>query len=295
MKVAIIGIGKWGKNLVKEFGSVCEIKYACHRGNTDEAVFMRENFPNIKVTTNIDEILNDQEVSAVLVATPPASHYEIAKKIVQSHKHLFIEKPACINSTELLDISQVAEQNNLIINIGYEFVHHPAIKTLEELIQRSNIEKIFLSWSKLGTFEDSAILNLLVHEISIIKKLCPGELKIESISTTNVISPTDIVDCSFKIGNVEIKSHINRVSPLKSKTVTVITDKDCYIWSNNDLYRVDKDKKTLEQIQVDNTSPLRVEALDFIDCIERSKQPITDSKFGIEIHEILESLPSDQS
>src|SRR5882724_6338045 len=159
--IALIGVGLWGKNLLKEFSAHTDVTWVCHKGSGESATFLTENYPNIPSTTSYADILNDSSVEAVVVATPTVTHFEIGMAVLQANKHLFLEKPGCTQSHELEQLCVEAEKRNLVFTVGYEFVHHPARKKISELIGSEAVRNIHAEWFKWGTFADSAIPHLL--------------------------------------------------------------------------------------------------------------------------------------
>src|SRR5437868_5512719 len=113
MKVAIIGTGRWGKVLLGEISKLAEVKYQC------DSKF------------DLSQVWNDPEIKAVFVATPTSTHFEIANKVLDSGKHLFLEKPGTTNSADLGKLVEKAEEKKLKFAVGYEFPHHPAVQKLK--------------------------------------------------------------------------------------------------------------------------------------------------------------------
>ena len=107
-KIAIIGIGRWGKVLLKEFTKQADI-FCCDLKESDDAkIFLKENYPNLPITTDYHKILSDESIEAVVIATPTKTHFEIANQALENKKHVFLEKPGGTNSQDLEKLNKKA-------------------------------------------------------------------------------------------------------------------------------------------------------------------------------------------
>ncbi|HEY4515896.1 MAG TPA: Gfo/Idh/MocA family oxidoreductase [Candidatus Paceibacterota bacterium] len=268
LKVAMIGIGRWGKILLGELGTQAEVKYECDS------------------KTDLVTVFSDPEVQAVFIATPTNTHFDIASKALEADKHVFLEKPGTTDSNDLEKLVRKAEEKNLKLAIGYEFPHHSAAKKLRELLKSKKMKNMFFEWHKWGTFNDDAVMHLLCHEISIAKSL-GIELVPVSCKYTKVISNSDILETAFKH---DIKSVINRASPIKQKTLTVLTLEGGYIWNNDDLFEINTETRVLDKIDLPETTPVAEEISDFLSAIKENREPKTDGQFALEIYKIIEKV-----
>ncbi len=287
-KIALIGAGNWGKKLLRELSDLAEVKSVVAKGNPDTISFIKDNFPFIKLGSDINEILKDDEISSVFVATPTDTHYEIALKILFANKHLFLEKPGGKNSKELSEIAKIAKEKDLTLALGYEFIHHPALQKIIGEVGNKKINYVNMEWFKWGTFKDAIPAHLLSHEVSIIKYLTKSNVVISNFKQYGTISTSDISHCYMKSGDTIINSTINRVSPEKRKTVTIKCSDTSYIWNNNDLFVIENEK--LEKIDIDSDSPLKLEILDFFEAIEKRTEPKANGSFALEVFQVIEKL-----
>ena len=262
MKVALIGIGRWGKVLLGELCKLAEVKYQCDS------------------KTDLEQVFNDPEIKAVFIATPTETHFDIANKALDAGKHVFLEKPGTTNSIDLEKLVKLAEAKKLKFAVGYEFLHHPAAQKLKELISDKKIASLYFEWQKWGTFKDDAVVHLLCHEISIAKFL-GLELKPLSCKKTGVISDSDILETEFEDN---IKSLINRVSSIKQKTVTIILENEAYSWSNNELFEIVGEE--LLKIDLPNITPVSAEIRNFL----TSENPLCNGSFALGVYKIIEQV-----
>jgi predicted dehydrogenase len=260
-KIALIGVGRWGKNLQAELSKLAEIKYICDS------------------KTELEPVLSDPEIEAVFIATPTETHFELAKGALEAGKHVFLEKPGTTSSVDLEKLVNLAETKGLKLAIGYEFPHHPAARKLKELMKNKKVRNIFFDWQKWGTFKDDSIKHLFCHEVSI-AKLLGLEVMPHLLQKIRVISDSDIVE----IESENIKFRINRASSTKQKTVTVLTDNGNYVWSNNELFEIVGEE--LKKIEISNTTPVAAELKDFLG----SDKPLCDGQFALEVYKVIESV-----
>jgi len=290
-KTAVVGVGRWGKNLLKEFDKQTEVIWCCHKNSIDSISFLAENYPNIKTTSSLEDILNDSSVEAVVVATPTKTHFEIAKKILEKNKHLFLEKPGCSKVSELGQLSKEAEKRDITFAVGYEFAHHPALKKIKELIKLENIKSIFFEWNKWGTFEDPIIPHLLSHDISIIKTLGIDYLNQKNYREQKIISKADIIEVTLENNkNIQITSYINRVSVSKNKRITFVGVSESYIWNNDNLFKIDIKNQTYLPINIGKSSSVAEEMKDFLESIKKNKKPLIDGKFALDVWETINKI-----
>lgn len=293
-KIAIIGIGRWGKNLIREFSNISgvDIISVLHNDNHETSVWLMDNYPKIQTSKSLEEICANKEIDAVVIATPIKTHFEIAKQILKSGKHVFIEKPIANNKDEALELISISNEVNKIIFVGYTFIYNQAFARLKSSIEerQEKIESIFLSWNKWGSFKENLIENLLCHDISIIMGLLDKIDQSKKLFSQGIVSKEDVTIFEFQSENIKTISTINRCSGNKQKTLIVKTDKHHYIWEDDNLFELKDEERSL--ISTSAESQLTSECKEFINIIKNSLVPKTDKYFGLEITKILDSLNS---
>jgi UDP-2-acetamido-3-amino-2,3-dideoxy-glucuronate N-acetyltransferase len=137
--IAVVGSGSWGKNLVRNFHEIGVLKAVCdvNETNFDE---LREKY-SATYTNSIDEILKDDEIKAVAIATPSETHYELAKKFLLSGRDVFVEKPLALKVDEAVELVKISEEKNLILMVDHVLQYHPAMLKLKDLIKMGNLAK----------------------------------------------------------------------------------------------------------------------------------------------------------
>lgn len=286
IKIAIVGVGRWGKNLLREFNSEAEIAYVLHQDNPKTDTMLAESYPNIQIASSYNEILGDKSVKAVVIATPTETHYDFAIKALQNGKHVFLEKPGTEGISDMIDLQKEAEKKRLKLAVGYEFAHHGAVKELRRRLDFKKLTAIHFSWIKWGTFRDHAIPHLLCHEISICNVLGLKDFQLITCFEERVVSESDIVYCNATSGAIDLSFHIDRAVPLtKSKTVKFIGENEVLIWQDDLLFRIEGEK--FVSLSIDVASPVREEVRDFLDAIRNDRPPLVDAGFAVEVWDTL--------
>ena len=131
ISIAIIGIGHWGRNLIRDFSKFCEVSYCFGKGNPENLAWVQNNFPQIKIAESIEQVLNGRKVDAVIVATPVGAHYQIAKKALLANKHVFLEKPPTTSAKQSAELLRIAKQKKVLIFTDNTFYYHPVFTKLK--------------------------------------------------------------------------------------------------------------------------------------------------------------------
>ena len=173
INIGIIGAGYWGPNLIRNFDSLeeCQVKYVAdlREGRLD---FVKENYPQIISTSNYLDILNDKEISAVVIATPVETHYKFGMEALDQGKNVYIEKPFTTSEAEAQELVALAEKNNLTLMVGHLFEYHPAVNKIKEILNNGTIGDIY--------YIDAARINMGPPEskYNVIWDLAPHDLSI---------------------------------------------------------------------------------------------------------------------
>ena len=126
-KVALAGLGYWGPNLARNFDELAELRWLCD-ASPDALDRFAARYPRAQTTTDFDELLADDELEAVVVATPAATHYELAKRALEAGKHVLVEKPPAMNAAEADDLVATAESADRVLMPGHLLLYHPAVR-----------------------------------------------------------------------------------------------------------------------------------------------------------------------
>lgn len=289
--LAIIGIGRWGKNLLREFSKVATVHRVYHQGNPENSKWLKENYPDIKTANSYQELLTDPTIDAVVIATPIKTHYELAKKALSAGKHVFVEKPITDNVKQAQELANLSANKKLTLFVGHIFSYHPVLAKIKSIAHKEPIRNAIFVWNKWGTFGEDLMVNLGSHDIATAFDLFGQPSKVEVLEKLGIVSNSDIMFLRLHFSNRRTCTiYINRVSNFKNKTVTLVTDKNVYLWENEQLFKLDKKVTTLKLIYKSIRTPLEAECTEFIKCLEQIKKPHTSGEFGLWIVRILSRI-----
>jgi len=216
--VAIIGAGRWGRNLIETLrkNPTITIAYIAYSGSDETAAWLSAHHPDIKTTTDFRNVLQDGAVDAVCVATPIDTHGAIVREALTAGKHVFVEKPLSTNTKEIAALYTLAEEKNLTLFPGYIYRFDPDFKVAWARVAGKNDIHVETRWEKYGTFETPLTVNLLVHELALVSELI-GTLALQNVARneTNV--------CDITVSGERGTAHIfiNRTQKEKKKLLTI--------------------------------------------------------------------------
>jgi predicted dehydrogenase len=170
---AVVGYGYWGPNLARNLAEREEFDFSlmCDLDPGKRAAVARR-FPHVRTTPQLGEVLADPTIDAVVVATPPQSHYALVKAALQAGKHVLVEKPLATNSADARELAALAAEQGLLLMPGHTFIYSPAVNAVRDLIQKGDIGDIHFVTSQrmnLGKYQsDGVICDLAPHDLSIL-------------------------------------------------------------------------------------------------------------------------------
>ncbi len=320
MKVAVVGYGYWGPNLVRNFSWLegVDVKYVCDldRSRLDKVSSL---FPNVSITTTeYQQILDDPEVDAIAIATPVNSHFQLSEAALQAGKHLLIEKPMTDTVESANRLVELAKEKDRVLMVDHTFLYTGAVRKIKELVDAGKIGEIYYFDSvrvNLGLFQNdvNVIWDLAPHDLSIMTYVI--DKKPVSVSAVGVSHVKDGLEniaylTVFYEDTTFAHFHMNWLSPIKVRQIMIGGSKKMVVY--NDMENTEKIKvydsgvetkpgskdelyQTLVQYRtgdmyapkLDQTEALRTECRHFIDCIVKGIRPISDGEFGVQIVKML--------
>ena len=259
VKVAIIGLGYWRPNLLRNFYQHLDVKVeAICDLDLSRVLHFKNKYKDISIaTTNYKEFLKE-EIDLIAIATPPETHYEIAKNVLLADKHVLVEKPFTRTSAEAEELIEIAEKKGLKIFVDHTFVFHPVVRKMKEIIEKGELGKIYYFDSErinLGLFQlgVNVIWDLAVHDFSIISYLFPELrfIKVKAYASKH-IHPyyEDIAHVILEADNGFIAHiHVSWISPVKIRK-TIIGGSEKMLWWD-DIHPFEKLKIYDSKIEID--------------------------------------------
>lgn len=321
MKVAVVGYGYWGPNLVRNFSWTkgVEVKWVCDK-DPSQLDRVSQMFPNVThKTSNYDEVLQDPETKAVAISTPTRSHFALAKAALEAGKHVLVEKPMTETTAQAKELVELAQKKGLVLMTDHTFVYTGAVKKIKELITQGDLGEIYYFDSvrvNLGLFQNdvNVIWDLAPHDLSILLYCLEKEpVAISAQGMAHVDGqPENIayLTCHFADKTIA-HCHLNWLSPIKIRLIMIGGSKKMLVWDdmvNTEKVKIyeagvhlDQNRENVYQALVryrtgdmwapklDGAEALKVECAHFIDCIENHKEPLTSGRFGMVIVAMLEA------
>jgi len=319
LNIAIVGTGYWGKNLVRNFATAkrCNLKYICDLNENLLAV-QKQNFPFITTSTNLDEVLRDDEIDAVAIATDVPSHFSIALKALEAGKHTYVEKPLTLKASDSSALVEFAKKKGIKLMVGHLLEYHPAVNYLKALIDSSQLGQIYYIYTQrvnLGIIRqnENAWWSLAPHDISVICYLL-GSKPVSVAANGQCYLQDDIEDVVFatiKFADGKIAHiHCSWLDPHKIRKMTIVGSEKMATFDDmqaTEKIRVyDKSAATTVDIntyaemislrfgdivipKVAGGEPLALECKHFIDCVLDGKSVRSDGLDGVQVVRILEA------
>jgi UDP-2-acetamido-3-amino-2,3-dideoxy-glucuronate N-acetyltransferase len=302
-KIAVIGCGNWGKNLVRNFYNLGFLYKVCDL-NTNLLQDVQKQYRNVQVTNRFEDVFNDPKVDGVVVSTPSFTHYELAKQALLSGKHVYVEKPVATNSAQTLELVALSNELERVLMVGHLLLYHPAVNRLKQLIQEGYLGQIKnISSDRLNTNkfrpDKSVIWDLAPHDLSMVAYL----LGQEPVDIVSVIGYQNREDGLVDDAHIDLKFpndvaghiHISWVHPVKQvKLVVRGTERTALIddtLGENKLHIFNKDNivEPLEEFpEYLDIEPLKLECQHFINCIRHGYDPKTNGQNGYHVVKVLE-------
>lgn len=291
-QIAIVGMGRWGKNLVRDFSRVSKVKICVTTGNKKNMMWLRKNYPSINFATDINQILNDSDIDAVVIATPIKSHFTIAKQSLEAKKNVFVEKPLTKTVEQAKKLVDIAKRNKLCLFVGHVFLYNEIFSKIKKIHENESIRYANFEWKKLGTFDEDIFENLLSHDLSLNLELFGMPKKIQMKSKYSFLTPVDRFSLELffsKTRRSEIT--IDRTSHYKKKTVMFTTRKNSYIWDDDKLFKFDKKSETYKQKFQSKNMPLYLECKEFIKIISAKNYSVDSAILAKKISSLILKIP----
>tara|TARA_B000000460_G_scaffold81954_1_gene57155 strand:+ start:496 stop:1482 length:987 start_codon:yes stop_codon:yes gene_type:complete len=304
LKIAQIGVGYWGPNLLRNLvtNENIIVKIAVDRSD-ERRKFIINKYPGIKVTDNTDLIFKDNDINAVVIATPVRSHFDLTMQALDSGKHVLVEKPMATNIEQVRRIRELANKKDLIAMVGHTFLFNNAVRYVKKIIDKGELGDIRYIYSQrvnLGRIRNDvdALWNFAPHDISIIQYWLNEPQPLDStINGMDYIQKgiNDVVFMNIKYpGNIMANIHVSWLDPHKIRRMTIVGSKKMAVYddlADNKITIYDKGVGQLailgEQMDFDDQTdcefiyrsgdksipkikwvePLKLEIEHFVDCI----------------------------
>jgi predicted dehydrogenase len=307
-RVAVMGCGKWGKNLARNFAELGTLAAVCDKDrDTAQSVATQYEVPSFSE----DTLFTHPEIEAIVIATEASSHEAHAEAALKAGKHVYIEKPMTLSTLAAQKLCSLAKTHNCILMVGHILNYHPAFIALKNHLQDLGpLRHIYATRLGLGRFrhQESVLWDLASHDVSLILALTQAMPQSVSAIGQAYLTPqkpaSALLTMTFSNG---LTAHIQAswLSPFKEQKLVVIGERgiavfddckpwseklqvstECLIWQEG-LCHANEGVQT-KNIPLSSSEPLKNECLHFLTCIQKGKAPLTSGQEGLRVTEVLE-------
>jgi predicted dehydrogenase len=317
-RIGVAGLGYWGPNLARNFASLpgSELRWCC-----DPSFEARERsalmFPGARFTGELDDLLGDPELDAIVLATPVSTHAELAIRVLAADKHCFVEKPLAQSVADCERVLAAVRESGRTLMVGHLLEYHPAVRKLKELTDSGELgERIYyiygnrLNLGKLRS-DENALWSLGAHDVAVVLHLAGEEPSDCGAHGESYVrrGVEDVVFCFLRFpSGLSAHLHLSWLDPHKERRLVVVgsgrmaTFDDMALEGKLTIYDkgFDEDARGYGEYitragaiycpQIPNVEPLRVECEHFVQCVRTGERPLSDGESGLRVVRVLEAL-----
>lgn len=319
VSIGVVGAGGWGKNLIRNYSELdtVELRWICDLDEDRRATVQRQ-FPARFETADVQELLDDPELDAVVVATTAPQHHPLARRVLEAGKDVYVEKPFTLSVEDARDLVRLGAERDRIVMVGHLLEYHPVVERLKEMIDDGYLGEVRYIYSQrlnLGTIrgDENAMWNFAPHDISVMLYLLgrpPTDVSARGQSyLQNGIE--DVVFLTLNFGDRMMGHvHVSWLDPHKTRKITVVASKRMAVF--DDLATTEKlrvyDKGAEVNTDYDTyaeyiglrfgditiphirtVEPLRLECEHFLSCIRDRRRPRSDGLDGLRVVDVLQA------
>ena len=315
VRIGVAGLGYWGPNLARNFSRMADLTWLCDSSpeRLERAV---AGYPGTRATSSLDDLLEDDELDAVALATPVATHAELAERVLRAGKHCFVEKPLAQSVEEAERVVAAARDGGGVLMVGHLLEYHPGVQLLKDVIDSGELGEIRYLYSNrvnLGVLrpDENALWSLGAHDVSVLLRLAgeePYECRAvgESYMREGI---EDVVFCYMRFpSGLAAHMHLSWLDPHKDRRLTVVGSKKMATFDDMKLERkltvYDKGfdeswssygeyiarSGDISSPRVSNEEPLSIECRHFVERVEDGAEPRSGGEAGLRVVRVLEAL-----
>lgn len=307
-KIAVIGSGYWGKNLVRIFFELGALHCVCE-SHPDLLVGVQQKYPSVLTCADYSKVLEDDSIRGVAIATPAVTHFSLAKQALLAGKDVFVEKPLSLTVAEGTELVGLAEELRRVLMVGHILQYHPAVKKLKELIGAGTlgrIEYIYSNRLNMGKIraEENILWSFAPHDLSVLLRLMEEEPRTISCEGGAYISHevADVTLSQFGFAN-GVRAHVfvSWLHPFKEQRMVVVGSDQMAVFDDTAAdklvlysHRVEWKNRVPNVVKAEGIpvqlaaeEPLKNECQEFLRCIASRRAPLTDGREGLQVLRLL--------
>jgi predicted dehydrogenase len=317
VRAGVVGLGYWGPNLARNLAAIpgCELAWLCDP-RAGAAAGPSRSFPGARVTGDVEDLLGDASLDAVVLATPVPTHAELAIAALAAGKHCFVEKPLATNVADAERVLEAAQATEKVLMVGHLLEYHPAVGRLKELVDGDELGDLYYIYTNrlnLGQLraDENALWSLGAHDVSVVLHLIdeePEECVAQGACYVRA-GIEDVVFCHLRFpSGIVAHMHLSWLDPHKERLLTVVgarrmaTFDDMLLEGKLTVYDkgFDEDARSWGEYiarsgdifspRIPNAEPLRIECEHFLECVRTGATPRSDARSGVRVVRVLEAL-----
>jgi UDP-2-acetamido-3-amino-2,3-dideoxy-glucuronate N-acetyltransferase len=311
-KIGVIGTGYWGRNLVRTFATLGVLDTIC---DADSAALeaVSASYPDIARCASVEELLGDPTIDSIAIATPAATHGALTRGALDAGKHVFVEKPLCLDLTEAHALQEQADQSGRILMVGHLMLYHPAFRALRAAVREGKVGDLRYIYStrlSLGKIrrEENALWSFAPHDISMILALT-GRVPTRVVANGEAYLREGVADTTLShftfSENLQAHIFVSWLHPYKDHRMVVVGSNGMIVLDDvrpgpeklmhySHEIGWDGEIPNIEKadgvpIPYESEEPLMSECRHFLDCVENGKTPESDAEEGIRVLSVLDA------
>jgi predicted dehydrogenase len=324
IRVAVIGAGQWGPNLIRNFHNqqTSEVAWIIDR-DAARLGEVHAHFPDVQIGNDPEQAFRDVSVDAVVIATPTSTHYALAKKALDRHKHVLVEKPLTTDVKQSVALLELATSQRLILMVGHLFVYNPAIRKVKEYLDAGHLGNVYyvsMVRTNLGPVRSdvNAAWDLAAHDLSIANYwFNAGPVSVSAVGGTWLnqgIEDAVFATLRYPEGTL-VNLHASWLNPRKTRDISLVGQKRMLTFDDMNLneplriydkqaseagarpyadsfssFRESVPRGHISVPKVPLGEPLATQCAHFVECIATGRQPLTGGREGVTVVRALEAI-----
>jgi predicted dehydrogenase len=317
VSLAVVGLGYWGPNLARNVDLLAGARLAwCCDADAERRARLEPSFRATRFSDSLDELLADDGLDGVLLATPVPTHAELAVRVLEAGKHCFVEKPLAQSVADAQRAVAAAQSADRLLMVGHLLEYHPGVRRLAEVVRSGelgSVHYIYTNRLNLGQLraDENALWSLGAHDVSVVLALA-GEEPYELDARGECYMRPGVEDVVFAYlrfpSGIAAQLHLSWLDPHKERRMTVVGSRRMATFDDMELERkltiYDKgfDESAdswgeyitrsgdVTSPRIPNAEPLRLEVEHFVHCIATGETPRSDGNSGLRVVRVLEGL-----
>jgi predicted dehydrogenase len=316
-QVTVGGLGYWGPNLARNFDRLAEtdLRWICDPSEGSRARWSPQ-FPSARGTADIEDLLADDELDAIAIATPVPLHAELAMRVLGAGKHCFVEKPLAQSVADAEQVVDAAKDAGKVLMVGHLLEYHPGVRKLKEVADSGDlgdIRYIYGNRLNLGVLrpDENALWSLGAHDVSVLLHLAQEEpTELHAFGESYMRRPIeDVVFCYLRFpSGLMAHLHLSWLDPHKERRFTIVGSEKMATFDDMELEQklviydkgFDQDYSSYGEYiarsgdvwspHISNEEPLRIECRHFAECVREGTEPVSNGASGLRVVRVLEGL-----